>query len=97
MVIINSKISISSDTLLTQNANFSPTLDKYLPIIPDTTATGIVDSEATDIYFAIDAPIFNIDLSSPKVKVGTATGQTQQYTGIGYLDLPHISSGFPIK
>ena len=33
----------------------------------------------------------------PKVKVGTATGQTQQYTGGGDLELPHIPSGFSIK
>ena len=29
--------------------------------------------------------------------VGTATGKTQQSNGTGYLDLPHLPSGFPIK
>ena len=97
MVSINSKLSTSSDTLLTHNANFSPTLDKYLPSSPDITATGIVDSRATDIYFYTDAPIVNINVSSPKVKLGTTTGQTQQYTGAGDLKLPHLPLGFPIK
>ena len=39
----------------------------------------------------------NIDLEAPKVKLGTATGQTQQSTVTGDLDLPHLPSGFPIK
>ena len=60
------------------------------------TATGIVDSGATDIYFAADAPIINFDLSAPTVKFGTETGQTQQSTGTGDLNLPHLQSGFPI-
>ena len=76
MVSINSKLSTSSNTLLTHNANFSPTIDKSLPISPDITATGIVDSGATDVYFATDSLIVNINLSAPKIKVGTATGQT---------------------
>ena len=50
-----------------------------------------------DVYFSTDAPIVNIYLSAPKVKVGRATGQTQQSTGTGDLDLPYLSSGFPIK
>ena len=41
------------------------------------TGTGIVDSGATDIYFATDAPVFNIDHAEPKVTLGTAIGQTQ--------------------
>ena len=95
--IINSKISTSSDKLFTHHANFSPTLNKHLPSSLDTKATGIVDSRATDIYFSTNAPIFNIDLSAPKVKVGIATGKTLQSTGTGDLDLPYIPLGFPIK
>ena len=34
---------------------------------------------------------------SPKVVVGTATGQTQQYAGTGKLALPHLPLGFKIK
>ena len=83
-------MSTSSDKSLTPHANFSPTLDISLPISPDTTATFIVNSGAMDIYFSTDAPIVNIDLSAPKVKVGTATGKTQQSTGTGDLDLPHL-------
>ena len=39
----------------------------------------------------------NIDLAAPKVKVGIATGQTQQSTETGDLYLPHLPLGFPIK
>ena len=96
MVSINSTLSKSSGTLLTHNDNFIPTLYKPLPSSPDITATGIVDSGDTYIYFAADSPIVNIDLSAPKVKVGTATGKTQQSTGTGDLNLPRIPSRFPI-
>ena len=41
---INSKISISSNKLLTHHAKFSPTLDKPLPSSLDTTPKDIVDS-----------------------------------------------------
>ena len=68
-----------------------------IPSSPDKKATGIVDYGATDIYFYTDAPIVNIELSAKKVKVGTLTGQNQQSTRTGELDLPHIPLGFPIK
>ena len=96
MVSIHSKLSNSSKTLLTNNTHFSPTLDKLLPSSPNIPSTGIVDSGATAIYFAADASIVNINLSAPKVKVGTATGQTQQFTGTGDLNLPQLPSGSPI-
>ena len=48
------------------------------------------------MYFAADAPIVNINLSAPAVKVGTATGQKQQSTGTGDLNLPQLPSGLPI-
>ena len=85
-----------SDTLLTHNAKCSPTPDKPLPSSPDITATFIVDTRATDIYFAADAPIVNINPSDPTVKVDTATGKKQQSTGTGDLNLPQIPSGLPI-
>ena len=49
-----------------------------------------------DIYFAADASIVNIYLSAPTVTVGTVTGQTQQATGTGDLNLPQLPSGLPI-
>ena len=55
--------------------------------------TGIVDSGATNIYFATDAHVVNIDRASPKVTVITATGQTQQSTGTDNLALPHPPIG----
>ena len=39
----------------------------------------------------------NIERAAPNVTVRTATGQAQQSTGTGDLDLPHIPSGFKIK
>ena len=96
MVSIHSKLSNSSETLLTHNAHFSTTLDKPLPSSPNIPDTGIVDYRATDIYFAADAPIVNINPSDPTVKVDTATGKKQQSTGTGDLNLPQIPSGLPI-
>ena len=101
------------DKLLTHTSNFSPTLDIATLTLPNiinvtanhtpqqhvlpTKATGIVDSGATDIYFSIDAPVVNIDRATPKVTVGTSTGQTQKLAVAGNLALPHIPLGFPIK
>ena len=94
--VISSNLSNSSKTLLPHNANFSPTLDNILHNSQNIPATGIVDSGATDIYFAADAPIVNVNLSASKVKVGTATGQSEQSTGIENLNLPQLPSLFPI-
>ena len=41
--------------------------------------------------------MFNIDHTSPKVKVGTATGQTQKSTVTGNLNLRLLPTVFPIK
>ena len=49
-----------------------------------------------DIYFSADAPIVNVDLSAPKVTVGTVTGQSQQSTVTGELNFPKIASGFRV-
>ena len=37
-----------------------------------------------------------IDRSAPKVTVGTTTGQTQNSTGTGELNLLKLPSGFPV-
>ena len=92
-------LSNYSNELLQHNANFSPTLKTSLHsshIRHNLQATGIVDSGATDIYFYADAPIVNVDLSAPKVTVGTATGQSQQSQGTGELNPPNPPSGFPV-
>ena len=49
-----------------------------------------------DIYLAADAPIVNINLSAPTVKVGTPMGQNQKSTVAGDLNLSHIPSKFPV-
>ena len=71
--------------------------DNHTRKVLPTKATDIIDYRATDFYFSIDAPVVDIDRAAPKITVGTATGQTQQSTGIGGLNLPHLLSGFPIK
>ena len=68
-----------------------------VPSSTDTKDTGIIDSVDTDIYFSTDDPVVNIDLSVTKVKIFTATKQTQKSTGTGNLYLPHLPSGFPVK
>ena len=101
------------DKLLTHTINFSPTLDIENLTLPNSSkvqanhtrqqhvlpkkSTGIFGSGATNICFAAYSPVVNIDRAAPKVTVGTATGQTQKYTGTGNLALPHLPSGFPIK
>ena len=92
----SSKLSHSSETLLPHNSHFSTTLDIPLPSSQNIPATGIFDYVATDIYFAADAPIVNVNFSAPTIKVGTATGQTQQSTGTGGLNLTQLPSGLPI-
>ena len=94
--IISRNLSNSRNTILPHNANFSPTLKNIVHSSQNIQATGIFDSGATYIYFSADDPIVNVDLSDPKVKVGTATGQSQQSTGTWDLNLPQIPSGFPI-
>ena len=61
------------------------------------TSTAVVDSGASNIYFAKDAAICNFDLSAPKVNVGTATGQVQRSTGTAELNLPSLPANFPTK
>ena len=61
------------------------------------TPTAVVDSGASNIYFAKDAAICNFDSSAPKVNVGTATGQVQRSTGTAELNLPSLPANFPTK
>ena len=95
-------LSTYNKELLKHTANFIPILTSS----PNKTsslhsnhhlqATGIIDSGTTDIYFSADAPIVNIDHSDQKVTVSTATGQSQNSTGTGELNLPKILSVFPV-
>jgi hypothetical protein len=61
------------------------------------TSTAVVDSGASNIYFAKDAAICNFDSSTPKVNVGTATGQVQRSTGTSELNLLSFPDNFPTK
>ena len=106
-----SLVNLQIDKLLTHTDNFSPTLEQNLTLsirkvqtnhtrqqhVFLTKSTVIVDAGATDIYFSTDAAVVNIDRASPKVTVGTATGQTQQSLGTGNPSLPHLLLRFPIN
>ena len=59
------------------------------------TFTAVVDSGASNIHFAKDAPHINFNPTAPKVNVGTATGQVQQSTGTAELNLPSLPESFP--
>ena len=85
----------SNNNPLTNTANFSTALttSQYKSSLQ---GTGRIDSGAKEIYFSADAPMVNIDRSSPKVTVGTATGQTQSSTGTGELNIPKLPYGFPV-
>ena len=57
--------------------------------------TAVVDSGASNIYIAQNAPRVNFNPSAPKVTVGTATGQVQQSTGTAELRIPNLPATFP--
>ena len=61
------------------------------------TSTAVVNSGASNIYFAKDAAICNFDSSALKVNVGTATGQVQRSTGTAELNLPSLPANIPTK
>ena len=92
---IRKSVGTSNNYPLTNTANFSTTLNS-IRTKSTTQATSIIDSGATDIYFSADAPMVNIDRSAPKVTVGTTTGQTQNSTGTGELNLLKLPSGFAV-
>ena len=56
--------------------------------------TGVVDSGASNIYFAKEEPIQNFNAYMPKLHVGTATGQVQKYIVTVILGLTHLLADF---
>ena len=92
---------------INEKALTSLQLSRTLPAIPPpityaeavvaNTSTAVVDSSASNIYFAKDAAICNFDSSTPKVNVGTATGQVQRSTWTAELNLPSLPANFPTK
>ena len=95
-VAVNSKLSLTN----TSNAALpcSPPTS-ILPTDPPTQhtpqSTGIIDSGATGIYFAPDAPVRHKDPQAPTITVGTASGQVQRSSASALLNLPQLPSAFP--
>ena len=54
-----------------------------------------MDSGASGLYFALNAPVINTNPAALVIAVGTATGQVQKSTATGQLALPNIPSTFP--
>ena len=63
---------ILNKVLLNDNNLFLPPPVAFIP--PPHTII-IIDSGASNIYFAKEAPIHNYNAAAPKVHVGTATSQ----------------------
>ena len=57
--------------------------------------TGIVDSGATHIYIAPNAPHGTLDTSAAKIRVGTANGQLATSAAKATLPIPKLSTDFP--
>lgn len=57
--------------------------------------TGIVDSGASNLYFAKNAPYLDAKPNAPQVQVGTATGNVESSAGTGKLAIPNLPHDFP--
>ena len=57
--------------------------------------TGIVDSGATHLYIAPNAPYGQLDTTASKIRVGTANGKVEISTAKSILPIPQLSAEFP--
>ena len=57
--------------------------------------TGILDSGATHLYIAPNAPHGQLDTSGSKIRVGTANGQVAISTEKATLPIPQLAAYFP--
>ena len=79
----------------------SPTTKTYVSdreensIPPD--QTGIVDSGATHMYIAPNAPYGQMNTTAKKLKVGTANGQAASSTATATPPIPQLDVDFPTK
>ena len=77
----------------------SPTRKTYLSEenknSPPPGKTGSVDSGATHLYIAPNAPYGQLDITASKIRVGTANGQVAISTEKDTLPIPHLSADFP--
>ena len=77
----------------TNKAYVSNKTDKHLP--PE--QTGLVDSGATHIYIAPNAPYKKMDTTGKYIRVGTANGQVANSTAMATLPIPQVNADFPTK
>ena len=59
--------------------------------------TGIVDSGATHIYIAPNAPYKKMDTTGKHIRVGTANVQVANSTAMATLPIPQVKADFPTK
>ena len=57
--------------------------------------TTIVDSGTSGFYFSKYVPTINVDPTTPKITVGTASGQPHQSSCAADLGLPNLPPDFP--
>ena len=57
--------------------------------------TGIVDSGATHLFIAPNAPHGKLDTTASKIRVGTANGQWEISTAKATLHIPQLAADFP--
>ena len=81
---------------------YSPTRNTYIPklseeneknLLPEHTV--IVDSGATHLYIAPNAPHGPLDTSATKIRVGTANGQVTTSAAKATLPIPQLAADFP--
>ena len=77
----------------TNIAYVSDKTNKHLP--PE--KTGILDSGATHIYIAPNAPYEKMDTTGKNIRVGTANGQVANSTAMAILPIPQVNADFPKK
>ena len=68
---------------------------KYNHLPPD--KTGIVDSGATYMYIAPNAPYGEMDTTEKQIRVGTSNGQVSSSTAMATLPIPQLNADFPTK
>ena len=77
----------------TNNKYVSNKIDKHFP--PE--QIGIVDSDATHIYIAPNAPYEKMDTTGKHIRLGTANGQVANSTAMATLPITQVKADFPTK
>ena len=67
--------------------------DNHVP--PD--KTGIVESGATHMYIAPNAPYGEMNTTEKQIRVGTANGQVASSIATATLPIPQLNADFPTK